>query len=63
LKVPAKKNPLGLNQKRTLTFRDLLEELDEYIEERHYDKIKEIEEAHKKRTMADGATVQVKQEV
>jgi hypothetical protein len=54
LKKPAKplKNPLGLNQARKLTFRDLLEELDEYIEDRHYDQIKEIEEAYLKKMKA-----------
>ncbi len=52
LKKSAKplKNPLGLGQTRTLTFRDLLEELDEFIEPHHYDIIDEIEGAYKKRT-------------
>lgn len=51
MKVPIDKDKsnLGLGQTRTLTFQDLLEELDEWIEPHHYETIKEIEEAHKKR--------------
>ena len=51
MKIPVSKDKsnLGLGQERTLTLTDLLEELDDYIEERHLPMIKEIEELYRKR--------------
>jgi hypothetical protein len=48
-KKQAPDNRLGLGQQRTLTFRDIIEALDDYVDPRHFETIKEIEKGAKGR--------------